>query len=129
MIQRRTDVLKCLLTCFSSSVYAPPERYLDTPNRWLDEFTRNRELFPPTFFYSLLNVSCSYDPIGWGLPYNYLLFSDLQEPLTDCALQLLAVLLDHSSLRMPELALSLSLSRSLFHARACVYLPDNRCID
>lgn len=31
--------------------------------------------------------SSSYDPVGWGLPYNYLLFSDPREELTYVALQ------------------------------------------
>ncbi len=46
-------------------------------------------------FTSLLNIVCAYDPIGYGIPYNYLMFSDTREPLVQVALQLLVVCLDH----------------------------------
>lgn len=48
-------------------------------------------------FTSLLNVVCAYDPVGYGLPYNYLLFTDSREPLVQVALQILIVCLDHDS--------------------------------
>lgn len=40
---------------------------------------------------------CSYDPVGLGLPYNHLLFSDTLEPLVEVALQILIVTLDHDT--------------------------------
>ena len=40
---------------------------------------------------------CAYDPVGIGLPYNYLLFNDSREPLVDIALQVLIVCLDKES--------------------------------
>ncbi|EEC10936.1 conserved hypothetical protein [Ixodes scapularis] len=46
-------------------------------------------------FTSLLNVVCGYDPVGYGLPFNHLLFSDAREPLVEVCLQLLIVTLDH----------------------------------
>ena len=46
-------------------------------------------------FTSLLNVTCAYDPVGYGLPYNHLLFSDYREPLVEVAAQILVVTLDH----------------------------------
>ncbi len=39
----------------------------------------------------------SYDPVGIGLPYNHLIFSDSREPLVETALQVLIVVLDHDS--------------------------------
>lgn len=48
-------------------------------------------------FTSLLNVICSYDPVGYGLPYNYLLTTDSREPLVQTALQVLIVCLDRES--------------------------------
>jgi hypothetical protein len=48
-------------------------------------------------FTSLLNTVCAYDPVGLGVPYNHLLFSDLVEPLVDTALQILIVTLDHDT--------------------------------
>jgi len=48
-------------------------------------------------FTSLLNTVCAYDPVGLGVPYNHLLFSDSVEPLVDTALQILIVTLDHDT--------------------------------
>lgn len=53
----------------------------------------NRHALP--LFTSLLNTVCSYDPVGLGVPYNHLLFSDTTEPLVEVCLQVLIVTLDH----------------------------------
>ena len=46
-------------------------------------------------FCSLLNTSLTYDPVGWGLPYNYLLSSDdSAEILVGVSLQTLLLLLN-----------------------------------
>lgn len=55
----------------------------------------NRHALP--MFTSLLNTVCAYDPVGLGVPYNHLLFSDTAEPLVDTALQILIVTLDHDT--------------------------------
>uniref|UniRef100_A0A915PJJ9 Protein HID1 n=1 Tax=Setaria digitata TaxID=48799 RepID=A0A915PJJ9_9BILA len=90
--QRRTEILKLLLTCFSEVIYVP---VIDENRmRWIARFTsaENRHVLP--LFTSLLNVVCAYDPIGYGVPYNYLLFTDSREPLVQTALQVLIVCLD-----------------------------------
>lgn len=48
-------------------------------------------------FTSLLNTVCAYDPVGYGVPYNHLLFTDSLEPLVDISLQILIVTLDHDT--------------------------------
>lgn len=48
-------------------------------------------------FTSLLNTVCAYDPVGYGVPYNHLLFTDSLEPLVEVALQILIVTLDHDT--------------------------------
>lgn len=48
-------------------------------------------------FTSLLNTVCAYDPVGYGIPYNHLLFSDYREPLVEEAAQVLIVTLDHDN--------------------------------
>lgn len=65
--------------------------------RWLRRFAsaENRHVLP--LFTSLLNVICSYDPVGLGLPYNYLLVNDTREPLVQAALQVLIVCLDREA--------------------------------
>lgn len=92
--QRRTELLKLLLSCFSETMYRPPNRS-DEPNKWIAYFTSadNRHALP--LFTSLLNTVCSYDPVGLGVPYNHLIFADTTEPLVEVCLQLLIVTLDH----------------------------------
>lgn len=121
----RTELLKLLLTCFSETVYQPPAgkksffavivskiciavkeikiSFFFPPeispslNRWIQHLTSadNRHALP--LFTSLLNSVCAYDPVGMGVPYNHLLFSDSMEPLVDVALQILIVTLDHDT--------------------------------
>uniref|UniRef100_A0A0K8TLJ1 Protein HID1 n=1 Tax=Tabanus bromius TaxID=304241 RepID=A0A0K8TLJ1_TABBR len=94
MEQRRTELLKLLLTCFSETMYRTPNM-TDEPNKWIAHFTcaDNRHALP--LFTSLLNTVCAYDPVGLGVPYNHLLFSDTTEPLVEVCLQILIVTLDH----------------------------------
>ncbi|KAK7070617.1 cell wall biogenesis protein, partial [Halocaridina rubra] len=91
----RTEILKLILTCFSQSIYQPSSDGADSPNRWISVFTSadNRHALP--LFTSLLNVVCGYDPVGFGVPYNHLLFSDSRELLVEVALQILITTLDH----------------------------------
>ncbi|XP_077979763.1 protein HID1-like isoform X1 [Glandiceps talaboti] len=94
----RTELLKLLLTCFSEAMYLPPVADAHThPNPWISYFcsSENRHALP--LFTSLLNVVCAYDPIGYGVPYNHLMFNDFREPLVEVAAQLLVVTLDHDS--------------------------------
>ncbi|XP_053564853.1 protein HID1 isoform X1 [Bombina bombina] len=91
----RTELLKLLLTCFSEAMYLPPSSESSTTaNPWVQFFcsTENRHALP--LFTSLLNVVCAYDPVGYGIPYNHLLFWDSREPLVEVAAQLLIVTLD-----------------------------------
>jgi Dyggve-Melchior-Clausen syndrome protein len=103
MISRRTTLLKCLLVCCAESLYDADAA--QRPNLWLNYLTRLPRLsgiggrrggmLPTLFFSSLVNVVCAYDPIGWGVPYNHVLFSDSMESLNDVALHLLVILLNH----------------------------------
>nr|CAD7439642.1 unnamed protein product [Timema bartmani] len=93
----RTELLKLLLTCFSETMYQPPVDLHNAPNRWIQFFTcpENRHALP--LFTSLLNTVCAYDPVGLGVPYNHIIFSDTLEPLVDTAMQILIVTLDHDT--------------------------------
>lgn len=94
MDSRRTELLKLLLTCFSETMYKSPST-CEEPNKWISHFTsaENRHALP--LFTSLLNTVCAYDPVGLGVPYNHLLFTDTLEPLVEACLQILIVTLDH----------------------------------
>ncbi|CAK5083693.1 unnamed protein product [Meloidogyne enterolobii] len=115
----RTEILKLLLVCFSEIIYnretgilldfnhflhfGSLDNYLTLPIysiinfltleiskiRWITCFTsaENRNVLP--IFTSLLNIICSYDPVGLGVPYNYLLMTDFREPLVKVSLQFL----------------------------------------
>uniref|UniRef100_A0A3P9L8W1 HID1 domain containing b n=1 Tax=Oryzias latipes TaxID=8090 RepID=A0A3P9L8W1_ORYLA len=93
----RTELLKLLLTCFSEAMYLPPSSDSKVINPWVAFFcsAENRHTLP--LFTSLLNVVCGYDPVGYGVPYNHLLFSDSREQLVEQALQVLVVALDASA--------------------------------
>ncbi|TKS89343.1 Protein HID1 HID1 domain-containing protein [Collichthys lucidus] len=93
----RTELLKLLLTCFSEAMYLPPSSERKNLNPWVSFFcsTENRHALP--LFTSLLNVVCAYDPVGYGIPYNHLLFSDHREQLVEQAVQILIVTLEHDA--------------------------------
>lgn len=92
--QRRTELLKLLLACFSETMYRTANRS-EEPNKWIAYFTsaENRHALP--LFTSFLNTVCAYDPVGLGVPYNHFLFTDTMEPLVEVCLQILIVTLDH----------------------------------
>lgn len=91
----RTELLRLLLTCFSEAMYLPPSSDNSILNPWVTFFcsAENRHALP--LFTSLLNVVCAYDPVGFGIPYNHLLFSDYREQLVEQAVQILIVTLEH----------------------------------
>ncbi|XP_063077846.1 protein HID1-like [Engraulis encrasicolus] len=91
----RMELLKLLMTCFSEAMYLSPTTDNNTLNPWVAFFCSqdNRHALP--LFTSLLNVVCAYDPVGFGIPYNHLLFSDQREQLVEQALQVLIVSLEH----------------------------------
>ncbi|KAM9780651.1 protein HID1 isoform 1-T1 [Neosynchiropus ocellatus] len=91
----RTELLRLLLTCFSEAMYLPSSPDNSVLNPWVTFFcsTENRHALP--LFTSLLNVVCAYDPVGYGIPYNHLLFSDYREQLVEQAVQILIVTLEH----------------------------------
>ncbi|KAK3591336.1 hypothetical protein CHS0354_028443 [Potamilus streckersoni] len=94
----RTEILKLLMTCFSETMYLPPVADAHAqPNQWIHFFTstENRHALP--LFTSLLNIVCAYDPIGYGVPYNHLMFTDSREPLVEVALQVLCVTMEHET--------------------------------
>ncbi|XP_077474154.1 protein HID1 isoform X2 [Stigmatopora argus] len=91
----RAELLRLLLTCFSEVMYLPASADERTLNPWVAFFcsAENRHALP--LFTSLLNVVSAYDPVGYGIPYNHLLFSDYREQLVEQAAQILVVALEH----------------------------------
>lgn len=95
MHSNRTEVLRCFLVLFSEALYRTPEETGKYVNKWLDIVACNTSYHSLAIFYSLLNTALSYDPVGWGMPYNHVIFTDSREGLADTSLQVLAVLLNH----------------------------------
>ena len=75
--------------------FHPGNSQLICANRWLEYFTaaENRHVLP--LFTSLLNVTFAYDPVGYGVPYNYKMFGDSRELLVEISVQILIICLDH----------------------------------
>ncbi|KAK0150177.1 Protein HID1 [Merluccius polli] len=138
----RTELLRLLLTCFSEAMYLPPSSDNSVLNPWVTFFcsTENRHALP--LFTSLLNVVFAYDPVGYGIPYNHLLFSDYREQLVEQAVQMLIVTLEHeggmarrpvspSSIEEQEVRSDIRgaperrRQRSLFHNQFISTGPDN----
>lgn len=95
--QNRTEILKLVLTTFSETMYVPAASDNQAQhNQWISYLTstENRHALP--LFTSILNIICGYDPVGYGVPYNHLMFNDSREPLVETALQLLCVTLDNT---------------------------------
>uniref|UniRef100_A0A1A9WV26 Protein HID1 n=1 Tax=Glossina brevipalpis TaxID=37001 RepID=A0A1A9WV26_9MUSC len=127
MERRRTELLKLLLTCFSEPMFRLPQQS-NEPNKWIAYFTSadNRHALP--LFTSLLNTVCAYDPVGFGVPYNHLLFTDTTEPLVEACLQILIVTLDHDMIIQQQQ--QLEMQRQLKGPTAVMPLPyDDGCGD
>eukprot|EP00123_Amoebidium_parasiticum_P015452 comp22978_c1_seq1/m.36551 comp22978_c1_seq1/g.36551 ORF comp22978_c1_seq1/g.36551 comp22978_c1_seq1/m.36551 type:complete len:832 (-) comp22978_c1_seq1:91-2586(-) len=94
----RVEVLELLLVCLSEGLYRTLAEYRPSANKWLTTFVlRKNDEITFTFFVSLLNTVCQYDPVGYGIPYNYILLGDSKEPLTVTCLHVLLLLLDHTT--------------------------------
>ncbi|XP_014235010.1 protein HID1 isoform X2 [Trichogramma pretiosum] len=93
----RTELLKVLLTCFGETMYVNSDDSADFVNKWIQYTTSSENRHALPMFTSLLNTVCAYDPIGYGVPYNHLIFADSTEPLVDISLQILIVSLDHDT--------------------------------
>eukprot|EP00761_Pharyngomonas_kirbyi_P012125 gb/GECH01012152.1/.p1 GENE.gb/GECH01012152.1/~~gb/GECH01012152.1/.p1 ORF type:complete len:838 (+),score=169.44 gb/GECH01012152.1/:1-2514(+) len=94
MVQNRIELLRCFICCFSSTLYVSSNRVEKSNNRFLDVATSVDMPHSATFFFSLLNTICSYDPTG-SLPYSTVLLSDPQEEYVKHCLLVLNIILDY----------------------------------
>lgn len=90
----RAELLRLLLTCFSTTLYESPEDSLRHRNYSIEIFASsdNRHVLP--LFTSLLNTIFIYNPSKL-LPFNHLLFEDVREELVELSLQILVAVLDY----------------------------------
>ena len=95
VLHRYIFYLVWILQCYIFYVVCAAEAH-SRANQWISYFTstENRHALP--LFTSLLNVVCAYDPVGYGMPYNHLMFTDTREPLVEVALHVLCATLEGS---------------------------------
>lgn len=89
----RIELLRLLLTCFSTTLYETPEHSLSHRNYWIESFASNENRHVLPLFTSLLNTIFIYKPSKL-LPFNHLLFENVREELVELSLQILIVVLD-----------------------------------
>lgn len=90
----RSELLRLLLTCLSSTLYETPSESINKRNYWIEIFSSsdNRHALP--LFTSLLNTIFTYKP-GRFLPFNHLIFEDKREELVELSVQVLIATLDY----------------------------------
>ncbi|CAG8637960.1 14560_t:CDS:10, partial [Dentiscutata heterogama] len=94
----KTEALRLLLALVSKSMYMPGATFISKENKWIKflvlKLDRKVVL---ALLCSLLNTTVKYNPAGWGVPYNHMVFADPREMLVTLCLQVLLVLLDYRS--------------------------------
>ncbi|EAL63430.1 UPF0663 family protein [Dictyostelium discoideum AX4] len=91
----RLSVLQCLITCLSEQLYVPQDSVSTFKSKWLDWITHTQEYYTEALLFSLINTFATFDPIGWGIPYNHLMYSDDHEICSKLSIQILNVLLTY----------------------------------
>lgn len=89
----RSELLKLLLACLSSTLYETPAESVSTRNPWIEIFTSNDNRHALPLFTSLLNTVFVFRISK--LPFNHLLFEDTRKELVELSLQILIVTLDY----------------------------------
>lgn len=83
-------------------MYIPPTAITTTENRWIDTVvTGSDRQITLAILCSLINSALKYNPSGWGLPYNHVMFNDQRELLVMLCLQVIVVLLDYQVIEGP----------------------------
>lgn len=90
----RSELLRLLMTCFSSTLYVKPYESSKHRNVWIEIFASddNRHALP--LFTSLLNTIFSYRPQR-TYPFNSLIYESDREKLVTAAIQVMITTLDY----------------------------------
>ncbi|KAG0251660.1 hypothetical protein DFQ27_008601 [Actinomortierella ambigua] len=118
----RIEVLRLLLVLFSRSMYTTPAVIAITENRWIEAVVTGTNCKATiAVLCSLINSAMKYNPSGWGLPYNHVMFSsDQRELLVMLCLQVVIVLLNYQPID--------AISRITHHAGALrIGSPNHHC--
>ncbi|KAL0089759.1 high-temperature-induced dauer-formation protein-domain-containing protein [Phycomyces blakesleeanus] len=96
----RNEALRLLTVLLSKSMYISPGQITTKEDPWLRFIvTKMERKVVLALLCSLLNTSCKYNPLGWGVPYNHVMFTDTREQLVSMCLRTLLVILDYRSPR------------------------------
>lgn len=83
-------------------MYIAPAAITTTENRWVDAVVTSTDRQATlAILCSLINSALKYNPSGWGLPYNHVMFSDQRDLLVMLSLQVVVVLLDYQVIERP----------------------------
>lgn len=95
--KNRWDVLACFIAALSSPIYMKPDNVVnkDEVNYFLQYMATEKNKYTHAFFISVVNVVMRYDPVGMGVPYNYLVSRSAPEHLMNISIDLLMVLLEY----------------------------------
>ncbi|KAN0008907.1 hypothetical protein ACTFIU_010189 [Dictyostelium citrinum] len=99
----RLSVLQCLITCLSEQLYVPQDLVSTFKSKWLDWITHTQEYYTEALLFSLINTFATFDPIGWGIPYNHLMYSDDHEICSKLSIQILNILLTYDPIENNEI--------------------------
>lgn len=93
----RLEVLLLLLASLSSPLSYTEEEIKQEGNhalKWVDYITKKGK-YSVVLFLSLFNVALRYDPVGWGVPYNYRFSTVTPENLMGVSIQILSILFNY----------------------------------
>eukprot|EP01107_Rhizomastix_libera_P009604 TRINITY_DN25705_c0_g1_i1.p1 TRINITY_DN25705_c0_g1~~TRINITY_DN25705_c0_g1_i1.p1 ORF type:complete len:730 (-),score=242.37 TRINITY_DN25705_c0_g1_i1:56-2224(-) len=95
IISNRIEVIQCLLAIISQNFYLLPSEVPQVRNLFLEHLVSGDMPQQKALFCSLINSLCTFDPVGWGIPYNHLMYSERPEDLLRLASETIDVLLSH----------------------------------
>ncbi|KAH8554602.1 high-temperature-induced dauer-formation protein-domain-containing protein [Umbelopsis sp. PMI_123] len=94
----RYETLRLLVVLLSKSMYIAPSVVISEQDNWIHfVVAKSERRVVLALLCSLLNTAAKYNPLGWGLPYNHVMFSDPREVLVVMCLRAVLVLLDYQS--------------------------------
>lgn len=73
---RRSDLLRLLIACVSQPLYVKPRDLEPKQQPFLSFVVGGSHRNTVPLVWSLINVVCGYDPVGWGMPYGQVFSPD-----------------------------------------------------
>jgi hypothetical protein len=99
--RNRAEVLRLLLALLCEPLFVAGDEHSRAPLRFAACVTAASAPFASELFTSLMGVVCSFDPIGWGMPFGASVSSEDPTKLFELSVQVLAVLLDQGRAPLP----------------------------